>query len=76
MSRWISVVRPSTFVPRSRRLRGLVLPGSMLYSAVSQPRPLPFIQPGTSGSTDARLSPVVRPAEIKTGPGDVHVCGS
>ena len=50
MSRWISVVRPSTLPPRSRFLRGLVLPGSMLYSAVSQPRPLPFIQAGTSGS--------------------------
>ncbi len=29
-------------------LPGLVLPGSMLYSAVTQPRPLPFIQGGTS----------------------------
>ena len=62
ISRWISVVRPSRFPPRSRRLRGLVLPGNMLYSAVSQPRPWPLSQGGTSASTAAQQSTVVRPA--------------
>ena len=36
MSRWISWLRPSIW-PRSRFLRGAVLPGNMLYSAVTQP---------------------------------------
>ena len=48
------------FAARSRRFRGLVLPGSMLYSAVTQPRPLPAIQVGTFGSTLAVQSTVVR----------------
>ena len=61
ISRWISVVRPSTLA-RSRALRGLVLPGSMLYSAVTQPLPLPVIQAGTFGSTLAVQSTVVPPA--------------
>ncbi len=39
IKRWISVTLPSTLPPRSRDLRGLVLPGSMLYSAVIQPFP-------------------------------------
>ena len=68
ISRWISVVRPST-LPTSRRLRGLVLPGSMLYSAVTQPRPLPAIHGGTVGSTLAVQSTVVRPGR------DQHAAG-
>ena len=43
-------------------LAGLVLPGNMLYSAVSQPRPWPLSQGGTSASTAAQQSTVVRPA--------------
>jgi hypothetical protein len=52
----------------SRRFRGLVLPGSMLYSAVIQPRPLPTIQGGTLASTLAVQSTVVRPLRISTLP--------
>ena len=43
MSRWISCVRPETF-PRtdSRGIRSFDERGSMPYSAVTQPFPLPF----------------------------------
>ena len=73
LDRWISVVRPSTFSPRSRAFRGLVLCGSMLYSAVIQPFPLPFSQSGTLGSTLAVQSTVVLPAWMRTLPGDMRV---
>ncbi len=43
MSRWISVARPSP----PRRDRVGVLPGSIAYSAVSQPIPLPSRNGGT-----------------------------
>ena len=69
MSRWISVVRPSTLPPRSRALRGAVLPGSMLYSAVTQPLPWPTIHGGTLSSTLAVQRTVVRPARTMTLPG-------
>ena len=69
MSRWISLVRPSTLPDRSRGFRGRVLPGSMEYSAVIQPRPWPTIQAGTCGSMLAVQRSVVRPAEIRTLPG-------
>ena len=46
INRWISLVRPSNLPLRSRRFRGAVLPGNMLYSAVTQPRPCPAIQGG------------------------------
>ena len=54
MSRWISMVRPLC-LPRtaSRAVRVGVVPGSMLYSAVSQPRPEPRSQPGTPSLSEA-----------------------
>ena len=74
ISRWISVVRPSTLF-RSRRLRGEVLPGSMLYSAVAQPVGFSMwaFQGGTLSSTLAVQRIVVRPAWINTLPG-VALC--
>ena len=49
--RWISCVRPDG-LPEvdSRRVRVWVARGSMPYSAVSQPWPLPFRKPGTFSS--------------------------
>ena len=44
------------------RLSGLVLPGSMLYSAVIHPLPCPFIHGGTLFSTLAVQRTVVPPA--------------
>ena len=69
ISRWISIVRPPT-LPRaaSRSVRVSVEPGSMPYSAVTQPRPSPFIQRGTSCSTDAVQITFVRPISISTEP--------
>ncbi len=58
----LHLVRPSSLPARSRGLRGRVLPGSMPYSAVIQPRPCPSIQGGTRGSTLAVHRSVVRPA--------------
>jgi len=58
--------RPSTLPPR---FRGEVLPGNMLYSAVTQPLPLPNSQGGTFSSTLAVQSTVVRPALTCTRPG-------
>ena len=51
MSRWISWVRPPGPF-RSREVRSTVARGSMAYSAVTQPSPLPFLKPGTPASTD------------------------
>ncbi len=67
ISRWISCVRPPTW-PRSRRLRVLVARGSIPYSAVTQPAPLPFRHPGTPRSTEAVQSTFVRPAAIRHEP--------
>ena len=52
--RWISCVRPLC-LPRaaSRSLRVWVARGSMPYSAVTQPSPLPFLCGGTFSSTEA-----------------------
>src|SRR5918998_15713 len=62
MSRWISTVRPSGRpLVTSRALRSPVDAGSIAYSAVTQPRPLPAIQRGTDSCADAvqitRVSP-------------------
>ena len=73
ISRWISVVRPSTRPSRSRLFRGAVLPGSMLYSAVTQPRPVPAIHGGTCALTLAVHRTVVPPAWYSTLPGAVRV---
>ena len=62
MSRWISWVRPDGLPSlTSRRIRSGDEPGSIEYSAVTQPLPLPRIQRGTSSSTDAVHSTMVRP---------------
>jgi hypothetical protein len=42
--------------------------GSIPYSAVSQPRPLPFSQRGTPCSIDAVQITFVRPTEISAEP--------
>ena len=47
ISLWISTLRPSTFPDRSLDFRFPVLPGSMEYSADSQPFPLPNKKGGT-----------------------------
>ena len=68
ISRWISTLRPSSLpLEMSRCLRSPVDAGSIPYSAVTQPRPLPAIQRGTLSCTDAvqmtRVSPCVMSAE-------------
>ena len=69
MSRWISTLRPSTFPALSRALRVFVEPGSIPYSAVSQPRPLPTRKSGTFGSTQQVQSTRVLPMLTSTLPG-------
>ena len=71
MSRWISTPRPSFLMP-SRALRTGVEPGSMAYSAVSQP-PLPFRKGGTPSTTEAVHKTRVRPQEISTEPAAASV---
>ena len=52
--RWISIVRPLCLpLAASRPTRSGDEPGSIEYSAVTQPLPLPRIQRGTSSSIDA-----------------------
>ena len=54
ISRWISTVRPLCLpFAASRSTRSGDEPGSIEYSAVTQPLPLPCIQRGTSSSIDA-----------------------
>ena len=69
MSRWISIVRPD-WRPRtaSRAVRVGVAPGSMLYSAVSQPRPEPRSQRGTPSLSEAVQSTIVSPSAIRADP--------
>ena len=69
MSRWISMVRPDC-LPRtaSRAVRDGVAPGSMLYSAVSQPRPEPRSQPGTPSLSDAVQKTCVSPSSMRAEP--------
>ena len=75
--RWISTERPSGRpFETSRRLRSPVDAGSIPYSAVTQPRPLPAIQRGTSSSTVAvqitRVPPTsisAEPVAVRTKPG-------
>ena len=69
MRRWISWVRPDgrpSFT--SRRTRSSVEPGSIEYSAVTHPSPLPFIQRGTLSSIEAVQSTLVRPKVTSTDP--------
>ena len=62
----------------SRALRSPVDAGSIAYSAVTQPRPLPSIQRGTESLTDAvqitRVSPweiSADPSAVRTKPGSI-----
>ena len=69
ISREISCVRPPTRpFTDSRSLRVLVDRGSIAYSAVIQPRPLPRRQRGTSSSTLAAQSTRVEPNSTSTEP--------
>ena len=67
--RWISTVLPSGR-PRetSRCLRSPVEAGSIPYSAVTQPRPFPASQRGTSSTADAVQITRVPPASISAEP--------
>ena len=74
MSRWISWVRPDCLpFAASREARSGVEPGSIEYSAVTQPLPLPRIQGGTRSSTDAVHSTLVPPKVTSTDPGAMTV---
>jgi len=67
--RWISCVRPLCLpLAASRALRVWVARGSMPYSAVTQPAPLPFWCGGTLSSTLAVHSTRVRPNSTSTEP--------
>ena len=70
MSRWISCVRPDCR-PRaaSRPTRSADDPGSIEYSAVTQPLPAPPQPRGTSSSIDAVHSTRVRPKATSAEPG-------
>src|SRR5688572_4822365 len=52
----------------SRRVRSLVARGSMPYSAVTQPLPVPFSQPGTGSPTLAVQSTCVSPKRTRQEP--------
>ena len=72
--RWISCVRPDCLpLAASREARSGVEPGSMEYSAVTHPFPLPRIHGGTRSSTDAVHNTLVRPKETSTEPGAMTV---
>ena len=69
ISRWISCVRPDCLPFAASRLpRVCVARGSMPYSAVTQPSPLPRIQGGRRSSTEAVTSTLVSPKPISTEP--------
>ena len=56
----------------SRSLRSPVEAGSIAYSAVTQPRPRPRIQRGTSSATEAVQITLVSPTEISAEPSAVR----
>ena len=69
ISRWISCVRPDCLPLAASRLpRVCVARGSMPYSAVTQPSPLPRRNGGTFSSIDAVTSTLVSPKPISTEP--------
>src|SRR5271166_474462 len=81
ISRWISTVLPSCR-PRvaSLALRSPVEAGSMPYSAVTHPRPVPLIQRGTPSWAEAvqitRVSPIeirAEPVAVRMKPGSIVV---
>src|ERR1041385_1227533 len=67
MRRWISWLRPPGPL-RSRAVRSRVARGSMAYSAVTHPSPLPFLKGGTPSSTLAVQWTRVPPARIRQEP--------
>src|ERR1043165_632274 len=67
MRRWISMVRPPA-PRRSRSVRSEVARGSMAYSAVTHPSPLPFLNGGTPCSTLAVQWTRVPPIRIRHDP--------
>ena len=74
MSRWISWLRPEGWPSlTSRRMRSADDPGSMEYSAVTQPLPRPRIQRGTSSSMDAVHSTRVCPKLTRHDPAAISV---
>ena len=69
ISRWISCVRPLCLpLAASRRPRVWVARGSMPYSAVTQPEPLPRRKPGTPSSRLAVHSTRVWPKPTRHEP--------
>jgi len=67
--RWISWARPPIRPAlASRWLRSVPALGSIEYSAVIQPPPLPRIQPGTRSSIVAAQITRVSPTRIRTDP--------
>ena len=69
MSRWISIVRPPTLpCDASRVVRVLVARGSIPYSAVTQPLPVPRRNGGTRSSTEAAQITLVWPTSMSTEP--------
>ena len=72
--RWISCVRPEGLPSfTSRRMRSGELPGSIEYSAVTHPLPLPRIHRGTSSSIDAVHSTWVPPKVTRHEPAAIVV---
>ena len=69
INRWISCVRPpGRPLFTSRKERSFVDAGSIEYSPVTQPFPVPFSQRGASSETDAAISTRVFPMENNTEP--------
>ena len=67
--RWISCVRPDGLPDvTSRRVRSWVARGSMEYSAVTQPLPVPRSQGGPRSSSEAVHSTRVSPKETRQEP--------
>ena len=74
ISRWISTVRPLCLpLAASRPTRSGDEPGSIEYSAVTQPLPLSRIHRGTSSSMLAVHSTRVRPNDTRHDPAAISV---
>ncbi len=74
INRWISTVRPLCLpLAASRSIRSGDAPGSIEYSAVTQPLPLPRIQRGTSSSMLAVHNTRVLPNVTSTEPSAISV---
>lgn len=74
MRRWISTVRPLCLpLAASRSMRSGEAPGSIEYSAVTQPLPVFFIQRGTLSSMLAVHSTRALPKVTSTLPAAISV---